>query len=456
MPAVVSEETFARVAQRLADNKRFASRNSRNPSLLQGIAACAACGYGYYRTTTRTTNKKIHYYRCLGSDNYRYKAGRVCANKPVRADYLDTVVWDHIAGLLAEPRLIHAEIDKRLEGARAADPVTRQRTQLENALGTAANGIARMIEAFGEQLITIDELRARMPDLRAREANLRNQIQALDAQLADREAYLALAADLQGFLTQLHARTETSTLDERRRVLKLLIKDVLIGPEKITIRHRIPLRERVSSDTQHTGNTDTEGEHPEHCPMRWGRKDAALRGARLGVPDDPVLGQNPRLQERLDQRHDTLVGDASTHPVQQHRVRDLVKAGRDVTVQHPLIGVGCQHVNLGDRVVGPTSRTEAVAHRLEIRLEDRLEEQLERGLHRAVRRGGDPELAQLAARFRDRPLAHRQRCERAGLQLRPQPGQELLLPRAQVTGTNPVDPGRTRSSVTPHPVPGHP
>ena len=33
-----------------------------------------------------------------------------------------------------------------------------------------------------------------MPDLRARETNLRNQIQALDAQLADREAYLALAA----------------------------------------------------------------------------------------------------------------------------------------------------------------------------------------------------------------------------------------------------------------------
>ena len=95
-------ETFARVAQRLADNKRFASRNSKMPSLLQGMAACAACGYGYYRTSTRTTHKKIHYYRCLGSDNYRYEAGRVCANKPVRADYLDTVVWDHITALLAD------------------------------------------------------------------------------------------------------------------------------------------------------------------------------------------------------------------------------------------------------------------------------------------------------------------------------------------------------------------
>ncbi|WP_067889356.1 recombinase family protein [Nocardia vaccinii] len=60
VPAIVTAETFERVAQRLADNKRFATRNNKTPaSLLQGLAACAACGYGYYRTSTRTTNKKI-------------------------------------------------------------------------------------------------------------------------------------------------------------------------------------------------------------------------------------------------------------------------------------------------------------------------------------------------------------------------------------------------------------
>ncbi|MFE3281449.1 recombinase family protein, partial [Nocardia sp. NPDC059239] len=106
VPAIVTDETFERVAQRLADNKRFASRNSKDPSLLQGLAACAGCGYGYYRTSTRTTNKKIYYYRCLGSDDYRYEGGRVCANKPVRADYLDTVVWDHSTALMAGPQLI--------------------------------------------------------------------------------------------------------------------------------------------------------------------------------------------------------------------------------------------------------------------------------------------------------------------------------------------------------------
>jgi site-specific DNA recombinase len=271
VPAIVTEETFDRVTQRLADNKRFASRNSKIPSLLQGIAACSSCGYGYYRTSTRTTNKKIYYYRCLGSDDYRYEGGRVCGNKPVRADYLDTVVWDHLTRMLADPQLIRAEIDKRLESARTSDPAARQRTQLATALAKASTGITRMIEAFGEQLITLDELRARMPDLRARETNLRNQIEALDTQLADRETYLKLASDLEGFLTQLHAKTETSTINERQQVLRLLVKDILIGPDKITIRHRIPIRERTTDHAQHTDSSDTEGDHPRHCPLRWGR-----------------------------------------------------------------------------------------------------------------------------------------------------------------------------------------
>ena len=76
VPAIVDQDTFARVQQRLEDNKKFATRGARVPSLLQGLAACAACGYGYYRTSTRTARKKIYYYPA-GSDNYRYEGGRV-------------------------------------------------------------------------------------------------------------------------------------------------------------------------------------------------------------------------------------------------------------------------------------------------------------------------------------------------------------------------------------------
>jgi len=289
VPALVDEETFDRVQQRLAGNKRFASRNTKVPSLLQGLAACSSCGYGYYRTSTTTSSgKKIYYYRCLGSDDYRYQDGRVCGNKPVRADYVDAVVWDHVTALLADPALIRAEIGKRLERARTSDPVTKKRGQLDQALAKTSTSIAAMVTAFSEQLITIDELRARMPALRARETGLKDQLAALDAQAADRDAYLRLAGDLEGFLAKLRANAATATTEDRQRVLRAVVQDILIGPDKLTIRHRIPVREHAASGGSHDTTTDTEGDMRQSSQLRWGREDTPLGCSGDGVPDLPA------------------------------------------------------------------------------------------------------------------------------------------------------------------------
>ena len=119
-----------------------------------------------------------------------------------------------------------------------------------------------MITAFSEQLLTIDELRARMPDLRARQTGLKDQIAALDAHAADRDAYLKLAGDLEGFLARLRQSSATA-------VPRALVQDILIGPGKITIRHRIPVREPASSGGHHD-TTDTEGDMRNSSLLRWG------------------------------------------------------------------------------------------------------------------------------------------------------------------------------------------
>ena len=48
---------------------------------------------------------------------------------------------------------------------------------------------------------------------------------------------------------------------ERQRVLRLLVKDVLVGPDKITIRHCIPVRYNASSGTDDSPETDLEGKY---------------------------------------------------------------------------------------------------------------------------------------------------------------------------------------------------
>ena len=455
VPAIITEQTFARAEQRLVDNRRFAARNTKISSLLQGLTACAGCGYAYYRTSTRTTNKKIFYYRCLGSDDYRHPGGRVCANTPVRADYLDQIVWDHITALIADPTLIAAEIDKRLATARTSDPAIAERQRVQSALTKTTAAIARMITAFSEQLITIDELRTRMPDLRARETNLRNQIQAIDAQTADHGAYLKLAQDLTGFLSQLRRATDTAAIPERQRILRLLVKDILVGTEQITIRHHIPIRERTHPQP---AETDTEGDKSPDCPLRWGRQDPALRGAGDRLTMLTVLGEDASPQKRLHQMQDPFVYDSCPHPVHQGRMRDLVETRRDVRLEHPLIvASGCgEVVDLGDRILRSAFGTETVGTRLEIRLEDRLEHQLQRSLHDPVQGRRNPQPPDLAGGFGDRLLLDHLRNKPAGLQ-RISKVAEHVPHRigVNIARSDPVDTGRSCTLVAPHPAPGH-
>jgi site-specific DNA recombinase len=242
VPAIVSEETFELAQARLAHNAHFAKRNTKKPTLLQGILVCRECGYGCYRTTTRTTNKRIYYYRCIGSDNYRHIGGRVCRSRPIRADELDGLVWGEVRRLLQDPALVRAEIDRRLQALRAEHPASRRREALERDITRVESAITRLIEAYQEQLLSIDELRARMPALRKRQTTLRAQLEALHTELHDAETYLKLADTLESFLGRLADGLDQLNLDEQQRVLRLVVREVLIGgdDDKVTIRHSIP------------------------------------------------------------------------------------------------------------------------------------------------------------------------------------------------------------------------
>jgi site-specific DNA recombinase len=242
VPAIVPEETFELAQARLIENAHFSRRNTKELTLLQGVLVCRECGYSCYRTSTRTSNKRISYYRCIGQDGWRHVGGRVCQSRPVRADELDPLVWGEVRRLVEDPELVRAEIDRRLQTLRTEHPAARRRETLERDLHRAEGAIARLIEAYQEQLISLDELRARTPNLRKRQSTLRAQLDTLEAELHDAETYLQLADTLEGFLGRLADGLDQLTIAEQQRILRLVVREVLIGGDdnKITIRHSIP------------------------------------------------------------------------------------------------------------------------------------------------------------------------------------------------------------------------
>src|SRR2546428_14176043 len=81
VPPLVSEETFALAQEQLEKNKRYAPRRTAEPTLLQGMLVCQQCGYALYRTSTRTSNEKLGYYRCLRSDGCSPLRGTLWTNR---------------------------------------------------------------------------------------------------------------------------------------------------------------------------------------------------------------------------------------------------------------------------------------------------------------------------------------------------------------------------------------
>ena len=244
VPPIVGEATFALAQERLQANKIHAPRRTVTPSVVQGLVSCTKCGYALYRTSTRSSARKIYYYRCLGSDAYRHLSGPVCNNRPVRQDLLDDVVWTEILRLLEDPRLIQTELERRLSAAREADPTKRHGEALRRDLVRIRKGIDRLLTAYQEGLLPIEELRERMPELRRREKASNAELQAIIDQTITRAAYLRLAETLNTFLTRLRSSAGALDISERQRVMRLLVKEVLVGDDKIIIRHCIPLPNR--------------------------------------------------------------------------------------------------------------------------------------------------------------------------------------------------------------------
>jgi site-specific DNA recombinase len=240
VPAIISEATFALAAERLADNKRFAPRRTIEPSIVQGLVSCRKCGYALSRSSARSSARKIHYYRCLGSDAWRHLGGAVCDSRPIRQDLLDQVVWQEVIRLVEDPALISTELDRRLDAARAAEPTKRRQEALERDLTRVSKSMERLVTAYQEELLSLDELRSRMPELRAREQAMRAELQAILDQAADRMSFLRLAETLGAFLQRLHESAELLEITDRQRIVRLLVKEVLVDDEAITIRHSIP------------------------------------------------------------------------------------------------------------------------------------------------------------------------------------------------------------------------
>jgi site-specific DNA recombinase len=244
VPALVSEDLFAAVAEQLTENRRRQRQRARGARyLLQGLLVCARCGYAYYgkpvsRQAGKGKKRRYAYYRCVGSDAYRFGGKRVCHNKQVRTDLLEEAVWSDVCALLQDPGRLEAEYQRRL-GDKDSSKKSEGGKQRESLIHKVKRGIARLIDAYGEGLMEKSEFEPRIRDFRERLARLEAEAkQQADLEAQERELRLVIG-HLQDFAGRVQAGLEEASWSTRREIIRTLVKRVEIDEKEVRVIYRV-------------------------------------------------------------------------------------------------------------------------------------------------------------------------------------------------------------------------
>ena len=259
VPAVITEDIFELAQERLQKNKHYSERNTQHSTILQGLLVCALCGYAIYRVSgpkTNTKGKKLYYYRCSCSERWRMGLNRVCSNRPIRQDFLDDLVWSQVVELLENPELIRGEIDRRVQQAQQSNPMQLRKESLVKEQIRIRSGIDRLLDAYQEGLLPLTDLRQRIPDLKKREAALSAELKSLEMNFIDQQQRLHLTENLEDLMKRLRQSANSLSVADRQKVLRLIVKEILVSPEGITIKHSIPITQNGKNDQNYQLHTD--------------------------------------------------------------------------------------------------------------------------------------------------------------------------------------------------------
>jgi len=252
VPAIVSEETFARVQAKLDTNQQTAARNTRHEHLLRALVSCGRCRLS---CTVRQTQAGYRYYLCRGrTDALRVARGQRCNARYTPAGQLDELVWGDLCALLADPAQVACALERARGGAWLPQELQARQATLRQALGQLERQQQRLLDAYLAEVVGLAELEHKRQELDRRRATLLAQQRQLDAIAEQRLELRAVADGIEAFCQTVRSGLATATFAQRRLLVELLIDRVVVTDGEVEIRYVLP--------------TSPDGPHPPFCHLR--------------------------------------------------------------------------------------------------------------------------------------------------------------------------------------------
>lgn len=242
VPAIISEALFYTVQEQLEENRKYARQRRRGAAyLLQGLTVCGHCRYAYYgkKVGKATGRKHYAYYRCIGTDAYRFGGERICDNKQVRTARLDDLVWQQVVALLSEPERLKREYERRLDIIEDKDKEGTDTAAFEKQKRHLQQAKSRLIDSYAEGMIEKSDFDPKIQQIKYRLQQLDIQIEASKRHHMGQSELFLIISRLDEFAAAVNGQLATTDFTLQREIIRALVKRIEIYKEEIVIVFRV-------------------------------------------------------------------------------------------------------------------------------------------------------------------------------------------------------------------------
>jgi site-specific DNA recombinase len=243
VPRIIDDELFARIQQRIEENRRFSKRRQkRNVYLLKGLIKCGVCGYSY-AGFFQSSRPWYRYYLCPRREPAELKDGtfRRCTNKAVRGDGVDEIVWTTVRDLLIDDDSLAEQLRSWLERT-TADAAGDERVRLATGrLKDLTRQRKRLIDAYQSGALDLEEFRTRKTTVEERILTVEHELAELRSWASKQELAAQQVVGAKAVVEQLRRQLDDPSFETKQAILRLVLDKVVVVGRRLELHLALPV-----------------------------------------------------------------------------------------------------------------------------------------------------------------------------------------------------------------------
>ena len=223
IPAIVPQDLFDRVQEKLAKNKKAPARHkAEDDYLLTTKLFCGYCGaYLCGESGTSRTGKVHHYYKCVSVKKKRTE----CHKKPVRKEWIEDLVVSETMKMVMDDKAIEAIVSMLMD---LQDRDNVNVPLYEQQLREADTAISNLLGAIQQGILT-RSTKERLEELENRRDELENRL------ACEKLAKPKVSAEFMTFWLHRFRKLDVRQQSHRKMLIDTFINAIFLYDDKMVI-----------------------------------------------------------------------------------------------------------------------------------------------------------------------------------------------------------------------------